>query len=276
MASSSDARRNKTPKPSWADMVTGEKPNKETTKDEPMEEEGEEWWQRDWKKKGQSWDQWWQDKRQEWDEWKKSEKEEMQREEEEYQQRLKAEQERQHKEEEKEEEKRDSKGLGEEKSKEEEKLSEDNEEAEEVQPKNQQPPTWKNRTGSQKERARRRWVESKAEEQGLDIGLARLGALGGSRMRRLVSRQEDRATMKETVESAERAAEKAAVAAQAAQAAGWQSWYQQQEQQWQQWHWQQQQQQQQQQWGWHYSMPWVYHAGGLHLFDCMFENHLGF
>ena len=113
-------------------------------------------------------------------------------------------------------------------------------------------------------------MESKAEEQGLDIGLARLGALGGSRMRRLVSRQEDRATMKETVDSAERAAEKAAVAAQAAQAAGWQSWCQQQEHQWQQWHWQQQQ------WGWHYSMPWGYHAGGLHLFDCMFENHLGF
>ena len=55
MASSSgNGKRNKTPKPSWADMVTGEKPKKETTKDEPMEEE--EWWQRDWKKKGQSWD----------------------------------------------------------------------------------------------------------------------------------------------------------------------------------------------------------------------------
>ena len=51
------------------------------------------------------------------------------------------------------------------------------------------------------------------------------GTLGGSRMRRLVRRQDERATMKETVEAAERAAEKAAEAAKAAQAAGWQNWW---------------------------------------------------
>ena len=231
-SSSSAAKRNKTPKPSWADMVTGEKPkeHKEVTKDEPMEEE-EEWWQRDWKKKGQSWDQWWQDKRQEWDEWKKSEREEMQREEQEYQERIKAEKERQWQEEEKREMGNESEGKEEANPpKQDKKLPKDQvseEEKDEEEEKRDRPvPRWENRNGSQKERSRRRWAEDAAERAGEDPAVARLGAIGKSRMKRLISRQEDRMTFKQTVGHAEKAAANAAAAAQAACAAQWQTMYQ--------------------------------------------------
>ena len=152
MASASSGARNK--KPSWADMVvTGEKPSKDGkdgAKDEPMEAE-EEWWHKDWRRKGQSWDEWWEDRRQEWDDWKKSEKEDMAREEKEYQERMEVLADLADKSQVKQElppgflHKDKEEDKNEEKSKEEEKLSEDNEEAEEVQPKNQQPPSWKNR-----------------------------------------------------------------------------------------------------------------------------------
>ena len=65
--------------------------------------------------------------------------------------------------------------------------------------------------------------------------MVKLGAMGASRMKRLVSRQEDRMSHKESVAAAERAAKDAAQAAQSAkdtaQLWAWQSW------QWQQAYW---------------------------------------
>ena len=62
-----------------------------------------------------------------------------------------------------------------------------------------------------------------AEESGQDSELARLGAIGQSRLRRLINRQQDRLTQKETVEKAEQAAAQAALAA---QSASWSAFYQ--------------------------------------------------
>ena len=64
------------------------------------------------------------------------------------------------------------------------------------------PAKWKNTNGSSKERAKGRWAEKIAEEVGEDPQLFRLACLGGSRLKRLVNRQEERASMKETVEAA--------------------------------------------------------------------------
>ena len=63
------ARRNRVPKPSWADMVEGNKDKEllkkskepQAAKDEPMEEE-EEWWRKDWQDSRKSWNDWWQEK----------------------------------------------------------------------------------------------------------------------------------------------------------------------------------------------------------------------
>ena len=94
---------------------------------------------------------------------------------------------------------------------------------------------WKNRTGSSKQKSKLRWAENKALQEGEDPEMVKLGAMGASRMKRLVSRQEDRMSHKETVAAAERAAKDAAQAAQSAkdtaQLWAWQSW------QWQQAYW---------------------------------------
>lgn len=96
---------------------------------------------------------------------------------------------------------------------------------------------WKNRTGSSKEKGRRKWAEHKAKEEGEDVEVCKLGALGSSRMKRLITRQQDRLTVKEAAEAAERAAKQANEAAQAAQntaqlaAWSWQPWQSQQYQQ---------------------------------------------
>ena len=180
---STNATSSRNRKPAWADMQTPqpEKPPKEKAKDEPMDEEKEEdeWWHRDWKRSHKSWDEWWKDRQNEWDEWKKWEKE-------------------QEKEKEQQNEKR--KMEEEEAAKREDLQTEDSEVEKEVL---QGPPAkWKNRNGSSKERAKGRWAAQKAEEVGEDPQLFRLASLGGSRMRRLVNRQEERASMKETVEAA--------------------------------------------------------------------------
>ena len=118
-------------------------------------------------------------------------------------------------------------------------------EPEELRP-GKQVPRWKNRNGSEKEKMRRKWVESHAEQQGLDAELCKLGALGQSRIKRLLSRQQDRQTMLQVVESAERAAAQAASAAYAA------TWSQQQT--WAQHNWDQPQ------WAWH-TNQWGHQTG---------------
>ena len=59
-------------------------------------------------------------------------------------------------------------------------------------------------------------------KEGHDEDLVKLGALGSSRVKRLLSRQQDRMSQKETVEAAKEAAREAAEAAQTAQAVVWQ------------------------------------------------------
>ena len=207
-ASGGQARRNRVQKPSWADMVEGNKDkelkkNKEPqgAKDEPMDEE-EEWWRKDWQGSRKSWSDWWQEKEDEWREWKRWEEEEKEE---------AAAAEKQQKEAMKEEEDEKNVLVGKEAK-------------------------WKNRNGSSKEKGRRKWAEHKAKEEGEDEELAKLGALGSSRMKRLVTRQQDRLTVKETAEAAERAARQANEAAQAAQntaqlaAWSWQPWQSQQQQ----------------------------------------------
>ena len=88
----------------------------------------------------------------------------------------------------------------------------------------------KNRTGSQKERSKRRWLEEKSkgctEEQ---KALLKLGALGQARASRMLSRQQDREQQMTAAKAAKAAAAHAAEAAEAAQAAQASSWaYQQQ------------------------------------------------
>ena len=215
MASASSGARNK--RPSWADMVTGEKPkeNKEA-KDEPMEAE-EEWWHKDWKERGQSWDDWWKEKRQEWDDWKKSEKEDMAREEREYQQRMETLADLT------ESEVKQELGPGA-KAKDNGKKVEASpeaprEEEEEDALKRNPQAKWVNRNGSQKERMRRKWATAEAEKAGQDPEVLKLGAIGQSRMKRLLSRQEDRKTVLEIAEKAEQATQNAAHAAHMAQMA---------------------------------------------------------
>lgn len=53
---------------------------------------------------------------------------------------------------------------------------------------------WTNRNGSSKEAAKKRWATRMAEESGQDSELARLVAIGQSRLRRLINRQQDRLT----------------------------------------------------------------------------------
>ena len=247
-ASSSQGSRNK--KPAWADLQTPqpEKPPKENAKDEPMEEENEEeeWWDVEWKKGGKSWDEWWQERQNEWAEWKTWEKD----------------QERE-------------KGKENEKNTLEETRAakkEDGKEEEEVEKDALPGPQakWKNRNGSSKEKAKGRWAEKRAEELGEDPGLFRLGSLGASRLRRLVNRQQDRLTQKETVEAALAAATEANQAAQAAQWSSWQSWQQvYQQQAYQQQAYQQQAYQQDWQQGW---QQWCTEGLFWHFFDGMFVS----
>ena len=92
-----------------------------------------------------------------------------------------------------------------------------------------------NKCGSQKERAKSRWLmktcknESQEEKEKL-----KLGALGACRLKRLLDRQEDRKNKLEAAQLAQAAAANAAAAAQAAQAAAasaqWQQWQMQQAQ----------------------------------------------
>ena len=120
--------------------------------------------------------------------------------------------------------------------------------------------TWKkNRNGSQKERAKRRWLmDSCKNESQEEKEKVKLGALGTSRMKRLLSRQEDRKNKLEAAQLAQAAAANAAAAAQAAQAtaaaAQWHQWQMQQAQLEAQAMWHQQAYQAgqlQHQWGWH-------------------------
>eukprot|EP00435_Cladocopium_sp_Y103_P039955 s2929_g10.t2 len=67
-----------------------------------------------------------------------------------------------------------------------------------------------------------RWAQHKAQEEGHDEELVKLGALGSSRVKRLLSRQQDRLSQKETVEAAREAAREAAQAAQTANQMVWQ------------------------------------------------------
>ena len=96
--------------------------------------------------------------------------------------------------------------------------------------------TWKkNRNGSQKERAKRRWLmDSCKNESQEEKEKVKLGALGTSRMKRLLNRQEDRKNKVEAAQLAQAAAANAAAAAQAAQAtaaaAQWHQWQMQQAQ----------------------------------------------
>ena len=203
----SKASRNRTPvpKPVWADMVDPsrekkslEKNKEKVAKDEPMEEE---WWEKDWKGSSKTWNDWWQEKEDEWSEWKKWEIEEEEEEAAAATAREDQKQPAKSKKEEPEWEKNVLKGP----------------EA-----------RWTNRTGSSKQRAKLKWAEKKALEEGEDPEMVKLGAMGASRMRRLVSRQDDRMSFKETVAAAERAAKEAAQAAQSAnttaQLWAWQNW----------------------------------------------------
>lgn len=194
MASSSS--KGNTKKPSWADLVdpTSKKPPPEgEAKDEPMDED--EWWVKDWKDGGQSWDEWWQEKEKEWREWKKWEREHLDEEEE-------------------------AKAW-------EKEVAMAKEEEEEEEKEWEKPPakwSWTNRNGSSKEKAKKAWAGHRAKEEGLDEQVCKLGALGMSRVKRLLSRQQDRLTQKETVEAAREAAREANAAVQAAQnLAAWQN-----------------------------------------------------
>ena len=125
----------------------------------------------------------------------------MQREEVEYQARMEKLGEFTSKEEEKDGENRDSKATGDGSKQEgggkdkevEDKLSEHDEQ--DVL-KGQAGARWKNRNGSSKERSRMRKATALAELHGQDAEVARLGSLGQSRVRRLLSRQADRQTCK--------------------------------------------------------------------------------
>ena len=201
-SSSNQKGRNRVPKPSWADMVEGKHKDvdkeKEApkTKDEPMEEkEEEEWWTKDWKSSSMSWNDWWQKKEDEWQEWQAWKRWEEEQEEEDAKE-------------------KDAKLAA-------TKTEEEKEEKSVLQGKGAR---WTNRPGSQKEKGRMKWAQHKAKEEGYDEDLVKLGALGSSRVKRLLSRQQDRMSQKETVEAAKEAAREAAQAAQSAQAVVWQQY----------------------------------------------------
>ena len=200
----------------------------EEKKDPPKKDahhgQKKEWWEEDWKKGGKSWDDWWEEKEGQWQAWSKKQRWKQDGEETEIE-------------------------------------NEAGPEREVASSSTQQ----KNKCGSQKEKAKRRWLmgtcknESQEEKERL-----KLGALGGSRMKRLLSRQEDRKNALQIAEAAEKAAANAAAAAQAAQAtaaaAQWHQWQVQQAQVVEaqaMWHHQayyQGQHQHPQQWGWHQAM----------------------
>lgn len=259
--SSTNASSSRNRKPAWADMQTPqpEKPLKEKTKDEPMDEEKEEdeWWHKDWKSSKKNWDEWWKDRQNEWFEWKAWEKE-QEREKEQHEEREKEKEEEQ-------------KQMGETKAAKKEDLQMEDEDEKEVL---QGPGAkWKNRNGSSKERAKGRWAERKAEELGEDPQVFRLASLGASRLRRLVNRQQDRETMKETVVAALAAAKEANEAAQAAQASSWHaSWQQMYQQQAYQQNWQAYQQQQAYQQDWQNWQQWCTEG----LFSAFFCWHVCF
>ena len=162
--------------------------------------------EKDWKDSRKTWNDWWQGKEDEWSDWKTWEKEE--------------------------EEAAAAKAREDQKQPAKTKKEEPEEERNVLRGPEAR---WKNRTGSSKQKSKLRWAENKALEEGEDPEMVKLGAMGASRMKRLVSRQEDRMSHKETVAAAERAAKDAAQAAQSAkdtaQLWAWQSW------QWQQAYW---------------------------------------
>eukprot|EP00434_Breviolum_minutum_P046130 symbB.v1.2.041556.t1/scaffold8342.1/size6759/1 len=229
MAAASSAaqpeRRNK--KPLWVDVALAAEEKAiakgvesttghEKPKEENQEPEQEEWWEQDWKKGGKDWDSWWQEKQREWDEWKKEERaqeKEQNRawprnEDKQKWTKLKEEEDKAKAKEEEEEDARKERDRD---------LARHIEET--VRSGSCKRAEWTNRNGSSKEAAKKRWATRMAEESGQDSELARLGAIGQSRLRRLINRQQDRLTQKETVEKAEQAAAQAAQAALAAQSA---------------------------------------------------------
>lgn len=235
MAAASSAaqpeRRNK--KPLWVDVALAAEEKAiakgvesttghEKPKEENQEPEQEEWWEQDWKKGGKDWDSWWQEKQREWDEWKKEER-------------------AQEKEQNRAWPRSEDKQKWTELKEEEDKAKEEEEDARKERDRDLarhigetvrsgrgpcKRAEWTNRNGSSKEAAKKRWATRMAEESGQDSDLARLGAIGQSRLRRLINRQQDRLTQKETVEKAEQAAAQAAQAALAAQSASWSAFYQ--------------------------------------------------
>ena len=217
------SRRNRG-KPAWVDVAlaaeqkalakSSQSPEKQLkAKEENLETEQEEWWEKDWKKGGKDWDSWWKEKQREWEEWKEEERvQEKDKERLWWTKEGKEEEDSEKKEEE-------ERALT-------KKLAQEKDLAEHIQQNVLRGPKaeWHNRNGSAKEAAKKRWATRVAESTGQDADMARLGAIGQSRLRRLINRQEDRLTQKEVVASAERAAAQAAQAAYAAQSAAWTMW----------------------------------------------------
>ena len=216
------SRRNRG-KPAWVDVAlaaeqkalakSSQSPEKQKAKEENLETEQEEWWEKDWKKGGKDWDSWWKEKQREWEEWKEEERaQEKDKERHWWTKEGKEEEDSEKKEEE-------ERALT-------KKLAQEKDLAEHIQQNVLRGPKaeWHNRNGSAKEAAKKRWATRAAESTGQDADMARLGAIGQSRLRRLINRQEDRLTQKEVVASAERAAAQAAQAAYAAQSATWTMW----------------------------------------------------
>ena len=244
-------RRNRKGKPSWADVLimgTDKEPMKEGKETEPKQEEGgeeQEWWHKHWNESGQSWTDWWSAREAEWKEWEEEQKEEA--EEEAARQLEETKKEGTEKKEEKrnwwestaskeEQERRWAKTwLVKEPGKGSTETPEAPTEAPVEGPK-------KNKCGSEKQKAKLKWVEGQAKEKGAsdqELELMRLGALWKSRADRLVRRQVDRQKALKVAELAEESASKAAEAAQAtAYMAEMQQWHHWQQLQAQAWHWQ--------------------------------------
>ena len=215
--SRASTERRDTKKPSRADVVLGtdKEPLKEEKEKEPQQEEGgeeKEWWHKHWNESGQSWNDWWSAREAEWNEWQEEKKKEA--EEEAARQVEKPPKE----EDEKNTEKRnwwESTATKEEQQK---KWAETWLVKEPGSGKNEAPeePPIRNRCGSERQKAKLKWVEGQGKEKGAseeELELMRLGALGKSRASRLVRRQERQKALK-VVELAEEAARKAAEAPQ--------------------------------------------------------------
>ena len=181
-------RRNRKGKPSWADVLimgTDKEPMKEGKETEPKQEEGgeeQEWWHKHWNESGQSWTDWWSAREAEWKEWEEEQKEEA---EEEAARQLE-----------------ETKKEGTEKKEEKRNWWESTESKEEQE--RRWAKTWlvkepgkgstetpeapvegpkKNKCGSEKQKAKLKWVEGQAKEKGAsdqELELMRLGALGKS------------------------------------------------------------------------------------------------